>query len=81
MCIRDRGIDEAKFTASYNSFGVLSQAKRADQMAHAYKIKGVPALAVDGKYLVSSKELKGYGDLLALTEQVIDKARSEKPKK
>jgi predicted DsbA family dithiol-disulfide isomerase len=27
-----------------------------DQMAHAYKIQGVPALAVDGKYLVTGKE-------------------------
>ena len=76
-----QGVDEAKFTAAYNSFGVLSQAKRADQMAHAYKIKGVPALAVDGKYLVAGKDLKGYGDLLALTDRVIDKARSEKLKK
>jgi predicted DsbA family dithiol-disulfide isomerase len=34
-------------------------------MAQAYKIKGVPALAVDGKYLVTGKDIKGYGDLLA----------------
>jgi len=70
-----------KFTAAYNSFGVLSQAKRADQMAQAYKIQGVPALAVAGRYLVAGKDLKGYGDLLALTDQVIAKARGEQQKK
>lgn len=76
-----QGVDEKKFTAAFNSFGVLSQAKRADQMAHVYKIKGVPSLAVDGKYLVAGKDLKGFGDLLTLTDQVIDKARSEHQKK
>ncbi|HRI92614.1 MULTISPECIES: thiol:disulfide interchange protein DsbA/DsbL [unclassified Candidatus Accumulibacter] len=76
-----QGVDGKKFTAAYNSFGVLSQAKRADQMAQAYKIQGVPALAVAGRYLVAGKDLKGYGDLLALTDQVIAKARSEQQKK
>lgn len=76
-----QGIDEKKFTSAYHSFGVLSQAKRADQMAHLYKIKGVPALAVDGRYLVAGQDLKGYGDLLALTDQVIAKAASERAKK
>ncbi len=35
---------------AFNSFGVISKVKRGDQMAQAYKIQGVPALAVDGKY-------------------------------
>ena len=76
-----QGIDAKKFTAAYNSFGVVSKAKRADQMAQAYKIQGVPAIAVDGKYLVTGKETKGFPDLLRLTDQVIDKARRDRSKK
>ena len=76
-----QGVDSKKFSDAYNSFGVISQAKRADQMAQAYKIQGVPALAVDGKYLVTGKEVKGYPDLVALTDQVIDKARGDRAKK
>jgi len=72
-----QGVDSKKFTAAYNSFGVISQAKRGDQLAQAYKIKGVPALAVDGKYLVTGKDIKGFPELLALTDQIIDKARGE----
>ncbi len=73
-----QGVDGKKFTDAYNSFGVVSKVKRADQMAQAYKIQGVPALAVDGKYLVLGKEIKGLPDLVLLTDQVIDLARSER---
>jgi thiol:disulfide interchange protein DsbA len=77
-----RGIDRQKFTDAYNSFGVVSKVKQADQMAKAYAIQGVPALAVDGKYLVTGKDLKDYFNaLLALTDQVIDKVRRERGKK
>lgn len=76
-----QGVDGEKFSNAYNSFGVISQAKRADQMAHAYKIQGVPALAVDGRYLMGGKGIKGYPDLLALTDQVIDMARRDHEKK
>lgn len=76
-----QGVDSKKFSDAYNSFGVISQAKRADQMAQAYKIQGVPALAVDGKYLVTGKEVKGYPELVALTDRVIDKARGDRAKK
>jgi len=73
-----QGVDSKKFTDAYNSFGVISKAKRGDQMAEAYRIPGVPAMAVDGRYLVTGKDVKGHADVIALTEQVIDKARRER---
>lgn len=76
-----QGVDRKKFTEAYSSFGVISKAKRADQMAQAYKISGVPAMAVDGKYLVTGKELAGLQDLPGLTDRVVDKARGERKKK
>ncbi|MBE2258106.1 MAG: thiol:disulfide interchange protein DsbA/DsbL [Rhodobacteraceae bacterium] len=76
-----QGVDTKKFTDAYNSFGVISQARRGDQMAQAYKIQGVPALAVDGKYLVTGKEVKAFSELVVLADQVIDKARSDRGKK
>ena len=57
--VKAQGVDGKKFADAYSSFGVVSKVKRADQMAQAYKIQGVPALAVDGKYLVLGKEIKG----------------------
>ncbi len=76
--VKAQGVDGKKFADAYSSFGVVSKVKRADQMAQAYKIQGVPALAVDGKYLVRGKEIKGLPDLVLLTDQVIELARSER---
>jgi thiol:disulfide interchange protein DsbA len=73
-----KGVDPKKFADAFTSFGVMSKVKRGDQMAQAYKISGVPALAVDGKYLVGGKD---FGEALAITDKLIAKARSEKPGK
>jgi len=73
-----KGVDPKKFAEAFNSFGVMSKVKRGDQLAQAYKIQGVPAVAVDGKYLVGGS---GFNEVLASTDKLIAKARSEKPGK
>ena len=73
-----KGVDQKKFTEAFTSFGVMSKVKRADQLAQAYKIQGVPAMAVDGKYLVGEM---GFNEKLAVADKLIAKARSEKPGK
>ena len=73
--VAKKGVDQKKFAEAFNSFGVMSQVKRGDQMAQAYKIQGVPALAVDGKFLVGGKD---FNEQLANADKLIAKARSEK---
>ena len=75
-----QGVDAKKFSDAFNSFGVVSKAKRADQQTQSAKIPGVPALLVDGRYLVVGKEVKSHAELLALTDKVIAKARAEHAK-
>jgi len=70
-----KGVDAKKFTETFNSFGIMSKVKRGDQLAQAYKIQGVPALAVEGKYLVGGRD---FNDTLAITDSLITKARTEK---
>jgi thiol:disulfide interchange protein DsbA len=48
-----QGVDKAKFLEVYNSFGVQTKARRAAQLQEAYKIDGVPTLAIDGRYMTS----------------------------
>ena len=70
-----KGVDPKKFAETFASFGVMSKVKRGDQMAQAYKITGVPALAVDGKYMLGDM---GFNEKLAVADKLIAKARSEK---
>lgn len=73
--VAKKGVDQKKFAEAFSSFGVMSQVKRGDQLAQAYKVQGVPALAVDGKYLVGGKD---FNEQLANADKLIAKARSEK---
>ena len=54
---------------------MMSKIKRADQMTQSYRIEGVPALVVDGKYLVAGKD---FNDQLAIADKLIAKIRTEK---
>ena len=76
-----QGVDAKTFSDAYSSFGVMSKVKRADQLAQAAKIRGVPALVVDGRYLVVGQNVKSHAEMLALTDKIIDKRRAERNKK
>lgn len=64
------GIDKKLFADTYNSFAVQTKAKRAVQLQSAYKIDGVPTLAVDGRYL-TSPSIVGTGAKQSLPEPVL----------
>lgn len=47
------GIDRKAFLDAYNSFSVTTNAQRANKIADAYKVDGVPTVVVQGKYETS----------------------------
>lgn len=73
-----QGIDAKEFSAAYNSFGVKSNMTRTEQATRNYKVQGVPAIYVDGKYEALGNGIKGYDELLARVDKLIAKARAEK---
>lgn len=76
--VKAQGVDAKKFSDAFNSFGVASKTKRADSLAQSAKIRGVPALVVDGRYLVVGQDVKSHADLLLLADKVIEKRRAER---
>jgi thiol:disulfide interchange protein DsbA len=51
--VAKQGVDKQKFLNVYNSFGITAKASRAMQLQNAYKINGVPTIAIGGRYLTS----------------------------
>jgi thiol:disulfide interchange protein DsbA len=49
-----KGVDRKKLADAYNGFAVNTKVMRAQQLTNAYKLNGVPALAVNGKYVTSA---------------------------
>ena len=78
--VEKQGVDRKKYTEIYKSFSVQSKVARAQQVAAAYKIQGVPSIAVDGKYLVITPSGGTHAQLLAHTDQLITRARAERKK-
>jgi thiol:disulfide interchange protein DsbA len=69
------GVDSAKFTAAYNSFGVTTRMAQNDRMVVSYEIAVVPALVVDGRYNVLGRT---FDELLTNTGAVVEKAKAER---
>jgi protein dithiol oxidoreductase (disulfide-forming) len=64
------GIDRKQFVDTFNSFTVQSKVNRANQLASAYGVTGIPSLAVGGKYLltVNARTIGNADALLARAE-------------
>ncbi|OHC71779.1 MAG: hypothetical protein A3H93_05740 [Rhodocyclales bacterium RIFCSPLOWO2_02_FULL_63_24] len=73
-----KGADAKKFGDALASFSMQSKVQRADQDATAARIAGVPALVVDGKFLINNEAAGSYDELLKLADGVIAKARQER---
>jgi thiol:disulfide interchange protein DsbA len=69
------GIDKKKFSDAWKSFSVVSNVKRAGQLERDYKVSGVPAIAVGGKYMSGDM---AFNDKLLVADKLIAKIRAEK---
>jgi thiol:disulfide interchange protein DsbA len=47
------GVDAGKFMAAYDSFSTQTRLRQANQLVEGYKIDGVPAIGVQGRYYTS----------------------------
>lgn len=73
-----QGIDKAKFTEAYNSFPVATKTRKATLLQDSYKVDGVPALGVAGKYYTSGSVAQTMERALVVTDYLIGLARKAK---
>jgi thiol:disulfide interchange protein DsbA len=62
------GIDATKFLATFKSFSVATSVARAKKLMAAYKIDGVPTLAVGGRYTTSPGLAGGSDQAMAVVD-------------
>lgn len=72
------GVNVTEFTKAFNGFGVGTSLGQAEQAAMAYRVSGIPTLAIGGRYTVTDDHTK----MLVTSDELIAKVRAEgKPKK
>ena len=74
------GVDKEKFILAYNSPEVQAKLAAAREMTRNYEIKGVPSIAVDGKFITSARMAGGTRELVQLVDKLVDMARKERGK-
>jgi thiol:disulfide interchange protein DsbA len=69
------GVSAETFNKTFRSFAVESQLRRARDLTTKYRVKGVPLLVVNGKYLTDGPQIKSHDDLLAVAEELVQRER------
>jgi thiol:disulfide interchange protein DsbA len=70
------GVDGAKFTEAFKSFSVNTKVTRGKQLGTAYKLDGVPALCVQGRFHTSPGMAGGGDRAVQVAEFLIQRSRS-----
>ncbi|MCK5002343.1 MAG: thiol:disulfide interchange protein DsbA/DsbL [Gammaproteobacteria bacterium] len=73
-----KGVNEADFKAAYSSFSIDGLLRKAIKKVKGYAIKGVPAMVVNGKYLVSGTSAGSYENMLRIVDHLIKKEAAAK---
>jgi thiol:disulfide interchange protein DsbA len=69
------GLPEKKFVETFNSFGVASKARRATQLQEAFKVQGVPALGVAGRFYTDGSLTQTMDRALQVADYLIGEVR------
>ena len=69
-----KGVDQKKFDSLYNSFAVGTKIGRSQAGAKQYQLTGVPAVVVQGKYVVEGEGSK----VVKVVDYLVDKVRAER---
>jgi thiol:disulfide interchange protein DsbA len=68
----ENGVDRKKFEEEYNSFAVDTMVRKDKKKQSAYKIQGVPSIAVNGKYLTSGSMAGSYDNMIKILNYLIE---------
>jgi len=79
--LRGNGVDAERFREVRNSAEIKARAAAADKTFDAYNVRGVPAFAVDGRYLTSARMAGSVRQMMNVVEHLVDLARDERRKK
>jgi protein dithiol oxidoreductase (disulfide-forming) len=73
--VAKQGVDKVKFMEQFNSFSVSSKASRAVQLQNAYKVEGVPALGIAGRFYTDGTLSKTMDRALLIAEYLMAEIR------
>ncbi len=74
--VAKQGVDKAKFLEHYNSFSVATKSAKATQLQNSYKVEGVPALGIAGRFYTDGTLAKNMERGLLITDFLVSVVRN-----
>ena len=74
--VAKQGVDKAKFLERYNDFTIATKASRATQLQNAYRVEGVPALGVAGRFYTDGTLAKNMPRALQIVDFLVAEVRA-----
>lgn len=71
--VSKHGVDRSEFIDAMNAFSVENNIRKATRQVSNYKINGVPAIAVNGKYLVTGTMAGDYENMIKIMQYLVEK--------
>ena len=75
------GVDAARFREVRDSSENRARVAEGRRIFEAYDVKGVPAFAVDGRYLTSARLANGVKEMMDVVDYLVGRAREERRRK
>jgi len=76
--VRKHGVSADDFKKTFRSFAVESKLKRAKNLTQRYRIRSVPLLVINGKYLTTGDGIKNFNDMLAVADELIAREQQDR---
>ena len=67
------GVSEEQFMETFNSFAVQTRLRQSDNLVRRYRITGVPAVVVNGKYVTGADMAGGATQLFEVVNFLVEK--------
>ncbi len=74
--VAKQGVDKTKFMEHYNSFSVATKVRKATELQNAYRVEGVPALGIAGRFYTDGTLAKSMDRALLIAEYLVAGVRS-----
>ena len=76
--VEKQGINKAAFVEAYNSFPIVTKVRKATQLQDQYKVQGVPAIGIAGRFYTDGTQARTMDRALIITDYLIGLARKGK---
>ena len=76
--VAQQGVDKAKFVEQFNSFSINSKATKATQLQNGYRVEGVPALGLAGRFYTDGSIAKSMERVLQVIDALILDVRAKR---